>query len=131
MPHQSESNWRFTVIYKLLASFRSNFQNSQPRDAFKSANMPSTTHPSATTSASSGPTFHQRALRDVGNTSNVLRLLDPPTRDLSVFVARNRGSLRPNPRPLRRSYAQAGMSHLSSSVSLTTQTHNVQKRRSF
>ena len=93
MPHQSKSNWRFTVIYKLLASFRSNFQNSQPQDAFKSANMPSTTHPSATTSASSGPTFHQRVLHDVGNTSNVLRLFDPPTWDLSVFVVCNHGSL--------------------------------------
>lgn len=78
-----------------------------------SATMPPKTHLSATTSTPSGSSSHQRLLHEVRNATNAIELLEPATRDLSVVAAQTLGSLQPNPRPLKRTYAQAGKYYLS------------------
>ena len=111
---------------KWLAGFGSNSQSSQLWAAFISNYA--FTHLSTTTSTSSVPTSHHRLLCKVRNTTNAnaIDLLNPATHDLSVIAMWTFSSLWPNPRLLRRTYTQAGMSYLSGSIGLRTQTHCVQ-----
>ena len=128
LPYQSKSNWEFSAILNRWQVF-----NLTPRavsyEPPSSAIMPPTTHLSTMTSTSSVSTSHQRLLCKVRNTTNVTESLNPATHDLSVIATQTLGSLQPNPRPLRRTYMQAGISCLSSSGCLMTHTHHVQNCR--